>query len=219
MATIAVENYVKRLFIQQQREPGQRVAMGKLARAMEVAPGTATAMVKGLCESGLVDYEPRGGALLTPAGEAIALHVLRRHRLVELFLVNVLHLDWSEVHEEAERLEHAISDKLLERLDEMLGRPAVDPHGDPIPTARGKVHKHQSRSLAAGGEGRVRVVRVMDQDPRFLQMVDRMGLMPGSTAVVESLNAAADAVTIRPDDREAVTLGMSAAEKIQVEAV
>jgi len=219
LATIAVENYVKRLFIQQQREPGQRVAMGKLARAMEVAPGTATAMVKGLCESGLVDYEPRGGALLTPAGEAIALHVLRRHRLVELFLVNVLHLDWSEVHEEAERLEHAISDKLLERLDEMLGRPAVDPHGDPIPTARGKVHKHQSRSLAAGGEGRVRVVRVMDQDPRFLQMVDRMGLMPGSTAVVESLNAAADAVTIRPDDREAVTLGMSAAEKIQVEAV
>src|SRR6185503_20361208 len=102
--------------------------------AMNVAPGTATAMVKTLAESGLVDYEPRGGVRLTTKGEKLALHVLRRHRLVELFLVEALGLDWSEVDEEAEELEHAISDKVLGRIDKALGHPQVDPHGDPIPT-------------------------------------------------------------------------------------
>src|SRR5436305_5917057 len=148
MPTSTVENYVKQLYLEQQRAPEQLVSMGKLASAMGVVPGTATTMVKALADSGLVAYEPRGGARLTRGGEQLALHVLRRHRLVELFLVKVLGLDWSEVHTEADELEHAVSDKVLERMDALLGRPSVDPHGDPIPTAKGHLDELRLDSLA-----------------------------------------------------------------------
>src|SRR5580658_8908094 len=116
MATITVENYLKRLYLEQHAADGDRVAMGRLAAAMGVVPGTATSMVKALSDSGLVRYEPRGGVSLTRSGQRLALHVLRRHRLIELFLVEVLGLDWSEVHEEADQLEHAVSDAVLERM-------------------------------------------------------------------------------------------------------
>src|SRR4051812_31426609 len=131
MATRTVEDYLKALYAEQQcahqAGGGELVAMGALAGAMDVAPGTATAMVKTLDEAGLVEYEPRGGVKLSAKGEKLALHVLRRHRLVELFLVEVLGLDWSEVDQEAEELEHAISDKVLARIDEKLGHPQFDP--------------------------------------------------------------------------------------------
>src|SRR6476659_5765191 len=152
MPSSTVENYVKQIYLEQQAAGaaahGQLVPMGKLAAAMGVVPGTATSMVKTLADSGLVSYEPRGGLRLTRGGEQLALHVLRRHRLVELFLVKVLGLDWSEVHAEAEELEHAISDKVLERIDALLDRPSVDPHGDPIPSARGDVSDVAQHSLA-----------------------------------------------------------------------
>src|SRR5437762_4290247 len=148
MPSITVENYLKQLYLEQQNLTEELVPMGKLASAMGVVPGTATSMVKALADSGLVSYEPRFGAKLTKGGEQLALHVLRRHRLVELFLVKVLDLDWSEVHEEAEHLEHAISDKVLERIDAFLGHPSVDPHGDPIPTSKGKVSSPKLLSLA-----------------------------------------------------------------------
>src|SRR6266850_5993557 len=148
MPSITVENYLKQLYLEQQNSAEELVQMGKLANAMGVVPGTATSMVKALADSGLVSYEPRFGAKLTKGGEQLALHVLRRHRLVELFLVKVLGLDWSEVHDEAEQLEHAISEKVLERIDAFLGHPAVDPHGDPIPTSKGKVTAQRHASLA-----------------------------------------------------------------------
>src|SRR5438046_8279 len=140
MASRTVENYLKALYSEQQRAGDELVSMGRLASAMGVVPGTVTTMVKALADSGLVSYEPRGGVRLTRGGEQLALHVLRRHRLVELFLVKVLGLDWSEVHAEAEELEHAVSDKVLERIDALLEHPRVDPHGDPIPPARGRPH-------------------------------------------------------------------------------
>src|SRR5438105_6985374 len=149
MASITVENYLKQLYSEQQRTSGELVSMGRLASAMGVVPGTVTTMVKALADSGLVTYEPREGVRLTRGGEQLALHVLRRHRLVELFLVKVLGLDWSEVHDEADELEHAISDKVLERIDQYLGRPSVDPHGDPIPSAKGKVPDSRLESLAS----------------------------------------------------------------------
>src|SRR5215218_1961736 len=148
MATSTVENYLKTLYGEQQRAGGGLVAMGAVATSMSVTPGTATAMVKALAESGLVDYEPRGGVRLSSKGEKLALHVLRRHRLVELFLVEVLGLDWSEVDEEAEELEHAISDKVLDRIDALLKHPQFDPHGDPIPTSKGKIARRAMVSLA-----------------------------------------------------------------------
>src|SRR5690606_19599573 len=120
-------------------DPAALVSMGRLASAMNVVPGTATSMIKALADSGLVEYEPRLGARLTRGGEQLALHVLRRHRLVELFLVQVLGLDWSQAHGRAEELQHAISDKVLGRIDALLGHPITDPHGDPIPTAEGIV--------------------------------------------------------------------------------
>src|SRR4051794_41595464 len=154
MATRTVEDYLKNLYTQQQRGGGELVAMGVLAGAMNVAPGTATAMVKTLAEAGLVDYEPRGGVKLSGKGEKLALHVLRRHRLVELFLVEVLGLDWAEVDEEAEELEHAISDKVLAKIDELLKFPQVDPHGDPIPSSKGKLPSRTLASLAECDLGR-----------------------------------------------------------------
>lgn len=221
MASRTVEDYVKQIYLEQLDAPGGGlVSMGKLASAMGVVPGTATAMVKALADAGLVDYEPRGGARLTRGGEKLALHVLRRHRLVELFLVKVLGLDWSEVHVEAEELEHAISDKVLERIDVALGRPRVDPHGDPIPTARGKVVTSRYASLAdCEMHRRLRVARVIDQDSSFLQFVDRCGLVPGVDVTVEVRDELADAVWVRPGDRRPVTLGTAAAAKILVEEV
>src|SRR5881397_7753 len=148
MPSSTVEDYLKQIYLEQQQGPaGQLVSMGKLAASMGVVPGTATSMVKALADSGLVDYEPRSGARLTRGGEQLALHVLRRHRLVELFLVKVLGLDWSEVHAEAEELEHAISDKVLERIDAFLDHPRVDPHGDPIPSAKGDLANPRALSL------------------------------------------------------------------------
>src|SRR3954465_2141613 len=136
-----VENYLKAIYQAQSglADPDALVAMGHLASALGVVPGTATTMVKALADSGLARYEPYAGVRLTPAGEKLAALVLRRHRLVELFLVKVMGMSWTEVHEEAEQLEHAVSDRLIDRIDEMLGRPEVDPHGDPIPSAEGTV--------------------------------------------------------------------------------
>jgi DtxR family transcriptional regulator, Mn-dependent transcriptional regulator len=222
MPSPTVENYIKQIYLEQQSSTGGEsdalVPMGRLAAAMGVVPGTATTMVKALSDSGLVAYEPRGGVRLTRGGEQLALHVLRRHRLVELFLVKVLGLDWSEVHEEAEELEHAVSDKVLERMDQVLGHPSVDPHGDPIPSAKGKVDESRHGSLAdCALNNPCRIARVLDQDPAFLQFVERCGLMPGVNVTVEVRDALADAVWVRPKDRRPLTLGTAAAAKILVE--
>jgi DtxR family transcriptional regulator, Mn-dependent transcriptional regulator len=219
MPSSTVENYLKQLYLEQQSIHGL-VPMGRLATAMNVTPGTATAMIKALADSDLVDYEPRTGVSLTRSGEKLALHVLRRHRLLEVFLVRVLELDWSEVHVEAEELEHAVSAKLLERIDAYLGRPTVDPHGDPIPTASGRVARTPIQTLADCPAGqRVRVARVVDQDPSFLQFADRVGLIPGSDLTVERHDEQADAVTLRPLDGETITVGSATAAKILVQAV
>lgn len=222
MATSTVENYLKRLYLEQRasNESGETVvAMGRLAAAMGVVPGTATSMVKALSDSGLVEYEPRGGVRLTRSGEQLALHVLRRHRLVELFLVKVLGLDWSVVHDEADTLEHAISDRVLERIDVLLDHPTADPHGDPIPTAKGHLHEPRRMSLAdCPVDVSQLVARVLDQDAEFLQFAERNGLVPGSTVTVVKREPAAEAVRIRVGRREEVSLGTAAAAKILVES-
>jgi len=175
-------------------------------------------MIKALADSGLVSYEPRSGVRLTSGGEQLALHVLRRHRLIELFLVKVLGLDWSEVHDEAEELEHAVSQKVLDRIDVLLGHPSVDPHGDPIPTARGNVSPSPTRSLADCELRRpLRVARIIDQEPAFLQFIDRCGLTPGVSVAVESRDELAQAVKVRSSAGEVTTLGIVVAAKILVE--
>src|ERR1044071_5249939 len=144
-----VENYLKAIYHGQSALIGtdRLVSMGQVAAALAVTPGTATTMVKALAESGLVEYEPYVGVRLTTAGEKLAALVLRRHRLVELFLVQVMGYAWDEVHEEAELLEHVVSDRLIDRMDEMLGRPEADPHGDPIPDPDGIVKAQEAQNL------------------------------------------------------------------------
>ncbi|MGA2442118.1 MAG: metal-dependent transcriptional regulator [Tepidisphaeraceae bacterium] len=218
MATSTVENYLKQLYLEQ-RGGGEMVPMGRVAASMGVVPGTATSMVKALADSGLVEYEPRGGVKLTRSGEQLALHVLRRHRLVELFLVKSLGLDWSVVHDEADMLEHAISERVLERIDALLGHPTADPHGDPIPTAKGHLHEPRRMSLAdCPIDMPQTVARVLDQNPEFLQFAERTGLTPGSTVTVFKREPAAEAVKIRIPHRDEVSLGMAAAARILVEA-
>lgn len=222
MASSTVEDYIKRLYHEQQREPGALVPMGRLAEAMGVVPGTVTTMIKALADSGLVDYEPRAGVRLTRGGEQLALHVLRRHRLVELFLVQTLGLDWSEVHQEAEELEHAISDKVLDRIDALLGHPAADPHGSPIPRANGEVAQQANLALSASEPGHTyQIARVADSDARFLQFAERNGLVPGAIITVESNDASADAVTVCCHGRSppACILGSAAAARIFVTPV
>ncbi|MDX1502671.1 MAG: metal-dependent transcriptional regulator [Thermoanaerobaculia bacterium] len=220
MPTSTVEDYLKAILLQEGKSDSDLVTMGQIAAALDVAPGTVTAMVKTLASSDLVSYEPYSGVALTDAGRRLALHVLRRHRLVELFLVEVMGMSWSEVHIEAERLEHVISERLLERMDEMLGSPSVDPHGDPIPDADGVLAEPRLKSLASCGVGEgLAIARVTDQSPDFLELVEKRGFKPGARVVVVGRDEAADAVTLRLADGSVVNLGDRAAAKILVRPV
>jgi DtxR family Mn-dependent transcriptional regulator len=216
-----VENYLKAIHhgAAGLREGQRLLPMGQLAAALGVAPGTATTMVKTLAESGLVEYEPYSGVALSPAGEKLAALVLRRHRLIELFLVRVLGFGWDEVHDEAEQLEHAVSDHLIDRIDEMLGRPAVDPHGDPIPSAEGTFTPQNVQSLMTCPlHVPVTVTRIVDQDKAFLRFIESHDLKPGQQIRVEERNAASDSVRLRGKDDQTITIGARAASKLLVEA-
>src|SRR6202049_1653525 len=176
-----VENYLKAIYQGQLLLPAdiRLVPMGQVAAALNVTPGTATTMVKALAESDLAEYEPYSGVRLTPAGEKLAVLVLRRHRLVELFLVQVMGMSWAEVHDEAEQLEHVVSERLIERIDQMLGRPTHDPHGDPIPTPEGAMTPRNFDSLLTCPMGiPLKVARVADQDPAFLRFIEKNNLKP-----------------------------------------
>jgi DtxR family Mn-dependent transcriptional regulator len=155
---------------------------------------------------------------LNARGQKLASLVLRRHRLVELFLVNVMGMSWAEVHDEAEQLEHVVSERLIERIDEMLGRPKSDPHGDPIPNPDGAITPKHHDTLLTCPMGRpLHVTRIADQDPAFLRFIERNDLKPGQTIEVESRDAAADAVVLRGKGGRPLTIGARAASKLLVE--
>ncbi len=214
-----VENYLKAIFMGETQLPeGQPLMpMGQLASALGVAPGTATTMVKALAEAGLAIYEPYVGVRLSPAGEKLAALVLRRHRLIELFLVQVMGLRWDEVHDDAEQLEHVVSDRLIERIDAMLGHPEADPHGDPIPTADGQLPRKELDSLLTCGLGQpVIVTRVTDQDAAFLRFIADNHLKPGETIEVEARDDVSDSVRLKGRNGQRITIGMRAASKVMV---
>ena len=216
-----VENYLKAIHLGETRlQEGQRLLpMGQLAAALGVAPGTATTMVKTLAESGLVEYEPYAGVALTAAGEKLAALVVRRHRLIELFLVQVLGFGWDEVHDEAEQLEHVVSERLIQRMDEMLGHPEADPHGDPIPSADGSFRAQTAQSLLTCPlDTPVTVTRIMDQDKTFLRFIESHGLKPGQSIRVEARDTASDSVRLRGKDQQPITIGARAASKLLVES-
>ncbi len=217
MPSSTVEDYIKHIFLLQQAEEDQPVPMGIVAARVGVVPGTATTMIKALAEANLVDYEPRIGVRLSQSGEKLALGILRRHRLIELFLHKVLEMDWSEVHEEAEELEHAISERVLEKMDRMLGSPQFDPHGDPIPSAKGDYQRHNFKTLEDCEIGRKwRIARLTKQEAPFLQFAEQSGLLPGVSVTVSERNSPAQSIKLKFSNGKELILGLTVARFIQV---
>lgn len=197
--TTAVEDYLKTVYLMG-RERGQ-VKTVSLAERMNVKPSSVTAMVKTLAEMKLVEHEPYYGIRLTPRGELIALEVIRHHRLIELYLVEALGFTWDEVHEEAEVLEHVISEKLEARIAAYLGDPARDPHGDPIPALDGSLPggpDSAAQTLAdLPVKARARVLRVCDQHAERLRYLAELGLLPGARVQVTAQAPFGGPVSVR----------------------
>jgi DtxR family Mn-dependent transcriptional regulator len=231
MASETVENYLKALHTLCEESPSGEAGLAKLATLLGVTKGTATSMVKRLVAMKLAKAQRYGGITLTASGRAAALDVLRRHRLIETFLVQTLGFDWSEVHAEAERLEHAVSPRLLDRLDAFLGRPTADPHGDPIPDAKGRMpgvgggrstSRGNSRPLSECANGsRVRIARIRNQSESFLKLLDAHKIKPGTMVTVTAIDAVAGTLEFVTTSSAArskpLVLSMASAEGIAVE--
>ena len=184
MASPAADDYLKTVYAHTEWQPSP-ITPSQLAAKLGIAPSSVTEMVKKLAASGLVSHVPYGAVRLTEDGEQRALAMLRRHRLIETWLVREFDYAWDEVHDEAEVLEHTISDRLLEGIDARLGRPRFDPHGDAIPDAAGVVRRDPFVLLADADPGHVgRVLRVDDRDPQLLRALESAGLEIGGEVVV-----------------------------------
>ncbi|NLP84617.1 metal-dependent transcriptional regulator [Microbacterium sp. CFH 90308] len=193
MPSPAIDDYLKTIYHHTEWQT-ERITPSQLAAELGLAPSSVTEMVRKLAAQGLVTHRPYGPIALTEAGEQRAAAIIRRHRLIETWLVGEFGYAWDEVHDEAEVLEHAISDRLLEGIDERLGRPRFDPHGDAIPDAEGRVHREPFVLLGQAPAGHVgRVLRVSDRDPDLLRAVEAAGVAVGATVTVT------DAGSIRVD--------------------
>jgi DtxR family Mn-dependent transcriptional regulator len=178
-----VEDYLKAIY--DLERGGSAATTSEIAHRLDIAPASVTGMIRRLADQRLLEYEPYRGVRLTETGQRVALRTIRRHRVIETFLVRVLGYPWDEVHEEAERLEHAASDNLIERMVAALDEPTVDPHGAPIPTRDGTLYEPPYRSLTDLGAGeRARVVRVHDDDPARLRYLGTLGLVPGTVVAI-----------------------------------
>lgn len=194
-----------------------RATTGQLAAEVHVSPGTVTAMLKALSQQGLATYTPYEGVRLTEAGRSLALAVVRRHRLLELFLARSLGLEWDEVHEHAEQMEHVVSDRLLERMDALLGYPRFDPHGDPIPDSQGHMAELEARPLSSFPLGqRFRLVRVLEQSPAFLRSLQGQGLQLGAVGEIAERHGPEGALVIALQSRR-IALEPAAAENLLVQ--
>ena len=219
MPSPTVENYLKQILMISLERDKREVPMGLISEALRVTPGTATSMVKNLEKEGWLFYKSRKGVKLTGSGRKLGMNILRRHRLLETFLVETLGLDWSEIHDEAEELEHAISEKVLERLDEFLGKPRHDPHGHPIPTKGGIIQRHKNRSLLDCKEGMtVTIDSIDDQEKNFLKFARSKHLVPGSNIKILSREEVANAMELKIGKRNSFSIGFQAAQKILVSA-
>lgn len=181
--TASHEDYLKAIYLLAKK--GQKVTNSALANYLEVSPASTTNMVKKMADLKLVEYTPYQEMTLTPAGERVALEVLRHHRLLELFLHDKLNLSWDQVHAEAERLEHVMSDVLEDAIANALGNPTIDPHGDPIPTKDGVVHEIEGIPLTEAKVGRAyQLARVLMQDSARLTYLGSLGLYPSAGVVL-----------------------------------
>ena len=211
MASPAVDDYLKTIYHHTEWQ-SDRITPSQLAAELGLAPSSVTEMVQKLAAQGLVTHRPYGPIALTEAGELRAAAIIRRHRLIETWLVREFGYAWDEVHDEAEVLEHSISDRLLEGIDERLGRPRFDPHGDAIPDASGHVERVPFVLLASAEAGHTgRVLRVSDRDPELLRAVEAAGVAVGAEATVT------DAATLRIDGSH-IALPPDAADAVWLSA-
>ena len=210
-----MEDYLKAIY-QLEADADGATTKG-LADWLGITPASATNMVKRLAEMGMVSHEPYKGIRLTGEGERVALEVIRHHRLLELFLVETLGLSWDQVHEEAEVLEHHISEELEARIAEALGHPTRDPHGDPIPSLDGHVDDEEGRALAeAEAETLVEVLRVTNQAPDVLRFLADHGLVPGERLRVKPVVAPAGVVHLEVHGEDVhLALGVAADVRIR----
>jgi DtxR family Mn-dependent transcriptional regulator len=214
------EDYLKTIFAlgeSAEADGSEPIALGRIAQRLGVTAGTVTTMMQQLATRGLVDYLPRRGVRLSGQGRALAVGVVRRHRIVEQFLVEVMAMDWADVHEEAEQLEHAISERLLERMNDMLGRPTHDPHGDPIPAADGEIAATaELQSLQHCGPGAYRLIRVLADTSNGLEWLNRKGFRPGNELKVLTSEPFAGTMALRIGGQQ-LTLSYQAAALLMVE--
>jgi len=216
-ATEAIEDYTKAIYGLSQRAEGHPVGTTALAERLGVAPSSVTAMLRRLDQYGLVVHERYRGVRLTPAGERLALEIVRHHRLIEAFLAETLGMPWDLVHDEAEVLEHYISEDLERRISARLGDPAIDPHGDPIPSPELDVAVDHTIALPDVPEGRpVRFARVSDSDPEILRYLDERGIRPGLTLTVAGVEPFGGPVRVAAGGVEHL-LGGQLVEKMRVE--
>jgi DtxR family Mn-dependent transcriptional regulator len=213
----AIQDYAKAIYALQRRGDGHPVGTNDLADRLNVTPASVSAMLKKLAERGLVEHVPYKGVLLTDDGQRVALEVLRHHRLLELFLTEHLGVPWDRVHEEAEALEHVISEDLEARIAAKLGEPTHDPHGDPIPDVDLHIDEgssHPLDGLEAGATGRF--VRISDSDPAMLRYLAARGISLGDELEVLERQPFGGPLTVRVGER-LYTLGGGLARAMRVE--
>ena len=222
--TAVAQDYLKVIWTAQEWSR-EKVSTKMLAERIGVSASTASESIRKLADQGLVDHEKYGAVTLTQAGRTAALGMVRRHRLMETFLVRMLGYSWDEVHDEAEVLEHAVSDRMLDRIDAKLGYPKRDPHGDPIPAADGHVPTPDARQLSVCEDGESGIVaRISDADPEMLRYFDSVGITLDSRLMVLARRDFAGMISVAIKSADAkendpgatVDLGSPAAEAIWV---
>jgi len=213
----AIEDFLKAVYLLQQEQ--DRVQTSALAELLGITAPSTTEMAKKLAKANLVVHEPYRGIRLTPVGERVALEIVRNHRLLELFLVRALGYTWDEVHEEAERLEHAVSGRLIQRIAEYLGNPRYDPHGDPIPDPQGDITERPLTPLVEWPQGvKGLVARLRDQTPEMLRYLAEKGLVIGAQVQVTHVDPFQGPLTLTVDAQPQV-IGSNVAHYVLVSPV
>ncbi|KGF16704.1 metal-dependent transcriptional regulator [Corynebacterium freneyi] len=216
----SAQNYLKTLWTLSEWS-GAPVPPSEVAAHLGLRPSSVSDQIRRLREQSLVKHAPYGAVSLTPEGRRLALQMVRRHRLVETFLAEVLCYPWDEVHEDADRLEHAVSDRMLERLNEYLGSPAHDPHGDPIPGPDGDLGDRGDRPLTSSRIGEaIEITRIRDADPALLRHLGARGVVPGAGFTISDDGASSGVIALEPASPEggAVAVSVDVAESIRIAA-
>jgi DtxR family Mn-dependent transcriptional regulator len=217
--TPPIEDYLKVIYTLIRERGEERASTSAISERMEVSAASATNMMQKLADMRLVEYVPYRGVSLTEAGEKIALEVIRHHRLIELYLAEALGYTWDTVHDEAERLEHVISEEFEDRIDAMLGHPTTDPHGDPIPPKIGRPPAGTSRRLSEVEVGESVVVRrVSDRDGELLRQLASLDLVPGTRLRIVGRELVGGPIMLECDDRQ-LSVGDEIARRVFVEQV